>query len=57
VPEAAMQQDYGMAEPIARVPDPSAVVFHVALNIRRRQGRSALRFEHLQIVILSFHEP
>jgi hypothetical protein len=29
----------------------------VALNIRRRQGRSALRFEHLQIVILSVHEP
>ena len=56
VPETAVQQDHRESEPVARIPDPSTVVLHVALAVRGRQRRSALRFEYLQVVVVCLHE-
>jgi hypothetical protein len=53
--EAAMQQDHGRAGPITGVPDPSSLVFDVALIICNRQRGGAVRFEFPEVVITNFH--
>ena len=50
--EAAMQQDHGRARPVGRVLNSSTVVIHVTLVARDRQGRGALRFEFLEVVVV-----
>ena len=41
--QATMQQDHGRAGPIGSVPNSSAVMVHVAMTVRDRQGRGAMR--------------
>jgi hypothetical protein len=53
--ESAMQQDHGRAGPVYCVPDPSAVVFDVALIICDRQRRGAVRFKLVEVIVICFH--
>lgn len=50
-----MKQDQGRAGSVIGVPDPSSLVFDVALIIWHRQGCGALRFEFTEVVIVNFH--
>jgi hypothetical protein len=50
--EAAMQQDHGKAGPVCRVPDPSTVIFNVALIAGDRQGGGTMRCEILKVVVV-----
>src|SRR6185312_2876081 len=51
----AMQQDHGRAGPVRCVPDPSIVVFDVALTLCNRQRRGAVRFKPAEVVVVLFH--
>ena len=53
--QAAVQQDHGRAGPVRCIPDPTAIVFDVALITRDRQRRGAVRFESAEIVVIRFH--
>src|SRR5262245_26492689 len=53
--EAAMQQDHGRAGPIRGVPEPSTVVFDIALISCDRQRCGALRFKPAEVVVVRFH--
>jgi len=53
--KAAMQEAHGRAGPVGCVPDPSTVVFDVALLICDRQRRGAGRFKPDEVVVVSFH--
>src|SRR5258705_2385446 len=45
VAESAVQQDHRRAGPVSGVPDPSTLVFDVAVVVRGRQRCGAVRFE------------
>jgi hypothetical protein len=52
VAETIMQHDHGRAGPKCRVQDSRALVVHIALIVRDRQGRGTVRFEILEIVVV-----
>ena len=52
VAETTMQHDHGRARPKSRVPDSRALMVHIALVARDRQGRGTVRFEILEIAVV-----
>ena len=52
VAETTMQHDHGRAGPKCRVPDSRALIVHIALIARDRQGRGTVRFEILEVVVV-----
>lgn len=50
-----MQEDHRKSRPVGRVPDASAVVFHVSLIVWDWQGRSAPCLETDQVVVMGCH--
>jgi hypothetical protein len=51
VAEATMQHNHAVAGPKCRVPDSRALMVHVALIVRGRQGFGAVPFEIREIVV------
>src|ERR1700733_6090016 len=53
--KTAMEQDYRRTRSVSRIPDPSAIMFHIALIICRRQRSGPVSFEPPEVVIVNFH--
>ena len=53
--KTAMEQDYRRTRSVSRIPDPSAIMFYIALIICRRQRSGPVSFEPPEVVIVNSH--